>query len=68
MKLQIGWVSSSYRNECCHAFRSLRREFLQESILKLGFQKLDSKDGNQDGVEGLFFDKSMKLDIQTVYQ
>ncbi|KAL4193732.1 hypothetical protein AMTRI_Chr06g200920 [Amborella trichopoda] len=37
-------VSSSYRNECCHAFSSLRREFLEESILRLGFQKMATKD------------------------
>ncbi|KAL4191160.1 hypothetical protein AMTRI_Chr07g79320 [Amborella trichopoda] len=35
-----GMVSSGYRNECCHAFSSLRREFIEESILRLGFQKL----------------------------
>ncbi|KAL4189659.1 hypothetical protein AMTRI_Chr08g208250 [Amborella trichopoda] len=40
-------VSSGYRNKCCHAFSSLRKEFLEETILRL--------DGNQDGIEGLFF-------------
>ncbi|KAL4179195.1 hypothetical protein AMTRI_Chr13g118820 [Amborella trichopoda] len=42
-------VSSSYRNECCHAFSSLRREFLEESILRLGFQKLGIEDVQKMG-------------------
>ncbi|ERN18896.1 hypothetical protein AMTR_s00067p00160600 [Amborella trichopoda] len=37
-------VSSSYRNEYCDAFSSLRREFLEESILRVGFQKLGVED------------------------
>ncbi|ERM95563.1 exocyst complex component EXO70B1 [Amborella trichopoda] len=46
-------VSSGYRKECCHAFSSLRREFLEESILRLGFQKLSIEDVQKMGWEEL---------------
>ncbi|KAL4201105.1 hypothetical protein AMTRI_Chr02g256940 [Amborella trichopoda] len=44
-------VSSGYRNECCHAFSSLRREFLEESILILGFQKRGIEDVQKMGTK-----------------
>ncbi|KAL4198893.1 hypothetical protein AMTRI_Chr03g48300 [Amborella trichopoda] len=44
-------VSYGYRNDFCHAFSSLRKEFLKESILRSGFQKLGIEDVRKMGTE-----------------
>ncbi|XP_078435107.1 exocyst subunit exo70 family protein F1 [Wolffia australiana] len=37
-------IRAAYENECCQVFCSVRREFLDESIAALGFEKLSIED------------------------